>query len=124
MNVVLWVLAGLLAAMFAMTGVMKLLRSKEQLVASGLGWAEDFSLGTIRFIGAAELLAAIGLILPPLVGVGEIFTPLAATGLVLMMIGAALAHRRRHETQMILVNLALLVIAAFVAVMRFGPQAF
>lgn len=55
--------------------------------------------------------------------VAPVLAPLAAVGLVLLMVGAAIVHGRRGETQMITVNVVLLVIAAFVAWARFGSYA-
>jgi uncharacterized membrane protein YphA (DoxX/SURF4 family) len=121
MNIVLWILQILLALAFGMAGVMKLAQPKEKLAAAGMGWTEDVSPGVIKLIGALELLAAIGLILPAATGIAPILTPLAAVGLVLIMIGAAITHGRRKENQMILVNGVLLVLAAVVAWGRFGP---
>ena len=63
MNVVLWIIAGLLAVAFLGAGLSKLLQPKEKLAAT-MGWVEDFSPGTIKLIGALEVLAAIGLVLP------------------------------------------------------------
>ncbi len=112
MNVVLWIIAGLLAAAFGAAGLMKLTSPKEKLAASGMGWTEDYSAGQVKTIGTLEVLGAIGLILP------------AALGLVLMMIGAAVTHARRKENPMIGVNVVLLILAAVVAWGRFGPYAF
>lgn len=123
MNVVLWIVASLLAAAFLFAGVGKLLRPKEQLAAQ-MAWVEDFSGGTIKFIGATEILAAVGLVVPPLVDVAPVLAPLAATGLVVLMAGAVVTHLRRHETPMIVINLVLLALAAFVAWGRFGPYSF
>jgi hypothetical protein len=50
--------------------------------------------------------------------------PLAATGLALVMVGAAVVHARRKENQMIVANVVLLALAVFVAWGRFGPYAF
>jgi len=124
MNIVLWVVAGLLAAAFFASGIMKLIQPKEKLAAAGMDWSEDFSAGTIKAIGALEGLAAIGLILPAVLGVAPVLVPLAAVGLVLIMIGAAITHGRRGESQMIVVNVVLLALAAFVAWGRFGPESF
>jgi uncharacterized membrane protein YphA (DoxX/SURF4 family) len=123
-NVVLWVIAGVLAAAFLVAGVMKLVQPKEKLAASGLAWTEDFSAGQVKTIGALELAAAAGLILPAALDVVPVLTPLAALGLVLMMIGAAVVHVRRNEAQLTVVNAALLVPAAVVAWGRFGPYSF
>ncbi|MBI3962282.1 MAG: DoxX family protein, partial [Deinococcus sp.] len=81
MNIVLWIVQGLLALGFLMAGATKLMRSKAQL-APRMPWVEDFSLGTIRAIGAVEVLGALGLVLPTLMGILPWLTPLAALGLV------------------------------------------
>jgi uncharacterized membrane protein YphA (DoxX/SURF4 family) len=124
MNVALWIVAGLLALAFLAAGLMKISQPKEKLAASGMAWTEDFSPGAVKAIGTLELLAAIGLILPAALGIVPVLTPLAATGLVVVMIGAAVTHARRKEHQMILANLVLLALAAVVAWARFGPYSF
>jgi uncharacterized membrane protein len=123
MNVVLWVLQGVLAAMFLMAGLMKSTQPKENLVKN-LPWVEDFSAGTVRFIGVMELLAAIGLIVPAVTGIAVILTPLAATGLALMMLLAALTHVRRREPGAVVFTLVLLAAAVVVAWGRLGPYSF
>ncbi len=124
MNVTLWIIAGLLAAAFAAAGLMKLTSPKEKLAASGMGWTEDYSDGQVKTIGTLEVLGAIGLILPAALGIAEILTPLAAVGLALTMVGAAVVHAKRGEGQMIPVNVVLGGLALFVAIMRFGPNSF
>ncbi|MDR7275820.1 DoxX family protein [Catenuloplanes atrovinosus] len=124
MNIVLWVIAGLLAAAFLMSGAMKVVQSREKLIASGMGWAEDFPPGGITAIGILEVLGAIGLILPAVTGVAPILVPFAATGLALVMAGAMVVHARRRELPMLAVNAVLLILAAVVAWGRFGPYAF
>jgi hypothetical protein len=124
MNISLWIVAGLLTAGLLASGAIKLTRSTEHLVASGMGFAEDFSPGVIKAIGALEVLAAIGLIVPAAVGSASALVPLAAMGVVLLMVGATITHLRRHEPQVLIVNLTILGLAAFVAWGRFGPQSF
>ncbi|MDY7084987.1 MAG: DoxX family protein [Actinomycetota bacterium] len=124
MNVVLWIIAALLAAAFLAAGLMKLLQPRTKLISSGLGWAEDFGDGTVKLIGALEVLAAIGLILPAVLDIAPILVPLAATGLVIIMAGAIVVHGRRKENQMIITNVVLLILAAVVAWGRFGPYSF
>jgi hypothetical protein len=123
-NVVLWVIAGLLAAAFAAAGLMKITQSKEKLAASGLAWTEQFSPGVVKLIGGLEVLAALGLILPAALDIAPIFVPLAALGLVLLMIGAAITHARRKEPSAIAINVVLLLLAAVVVWGRFGPYSF
>ena len=124
MNVTLWIIAGVLAAAFAAAGLMKIAQPKAKLAESGMGWTEDFSDGQVNGIGALEVLGAIGLILPAALDIAPILTPIAAAGLALLMVGAAVTHVRRGEQSMVPVNLVLGGLAAFVAVMRFGPNAF
>jgi hypothetical protein len=123
-NLALWIVAGVLAAGFAASGLMKLLVPKEKLVTSGQGWAQDVSPAGIRSIGIVELLGAIGLIAPAVTHIAPILVPLAAVGLAFVMVGAAVVHARRHETANILVNIALFAMAVFVAWGRLGPLPF
>ena len=124
MNVVLWIVAGLLAVAFLASGLMKLGQPRQKIVESGMGWAGDFSDGAVKAIGALEVLGALGLILPAVFDVATVLVPIAATGLALIMLGAAVTHARRKESQMVVVNVVLLLLAAFVAWGRFGPYAF
>jgi uncharacterized membrane protein YphA (DoxX/SURF4 family) len=123
MDVVLWIIAGLLALAFLGAGLTKLVQPKGKLAAT-MGWVDDFSPGTVKLIGALEVLVAIGLVLPAALDVVPVLVPLAAVGLVALMIGAAVTHARRGETPMIAVNVVLLVLAVVVAWGRFGPYAF
>lgn len=124
MNIALWIIAGLLAALFAAAGLMKLTQPKEKLAQSGMDWTEDFSPAAIKTIGALEVLAAVGLVLPAALDIVPILVPVAALGLVLVMAGAIVTHARRKENQMIVINLVLLALAAAVAIGRFGPESF
>jgi hypothetical protein len=124
MNIALWIVAGLLAVASLAGGAMLLLLPKEKLAASSWGWVEDFSAGAVKSIGTLKVLAAVGLILPAALDIAPVLVPLAAVGWVLLMVGAMITHLRRHEAQAIVVNLALLALAAFVAWGRFGPVPF
>jgi uncharacterized membrane protein YphA (DoxX/SURF4 family) len=123
METVIWIAQGVLAALMLVSGAQKLARTKEQLLASGnMNWTEDFAPGQIKGIGALELLAAIGLIVPAALDVVPYLTALAATGVVLLMLGAAATHLRRGERQVLPINLTIAAIALFIAVERFGPH--
>lgn len=98
MIIALWILNGLLALAFIAAGAMKVLRPKSALVAGGMAWADDFSDPTVKLIGTAELVGGIGLILPLLTGIAPILTPIAATALTLVMLGAVVVHLRRRES--------------------------
>lgn len=125
MNVFLWILAGVLAAFFLAAGATKLSQSHTKLLANpNMKWVEDFSPGAIKLIGAAEVLGAIGLILPAVLDIAPILTPLAAVGLAVIMLGAIVTHGRRKENQPIIINAVILVLAAVIAIFRFGPNSF
>lgn len=118
MSIALWVVQGLLAVAFVMAGTMKLTQPKEKLVAQ-MAWAENFEPSILKLIGGLEILGAIGLIAPLLTGILPWLTPVAAVGLILTMLGAMYTHLRRNERQLMIVNLVLLLLAAFVAYGRF-----
>ena len=124
MNVALWIVAGLLAAMFLMAGMMKVGQPYGKLKESQ-PWVEDFSPGIVKEIGVLEMLAAVGLIVPPLLDIAPILAPIAASGLALTMVGAAVTHARRGgEDQNVMTNLVLLALLLFVAVGRFAIEPF
>jgi uncharacterized membrane protein YphA (DoxX/SURF4 family) len=125
MNVFLWIIAGLLAAMFLAAGLTKLTQERRKLLANpNMKWTEDFSAGTIKLIGTAEVLGALGLILPGVLDIAPVLVPLAATGLAVLMLGAAITHARRKEPQSVVINAVLLILALVVAIFRFGPNSF
>jgi uncharacterized membrane protein YphA (DoxX/SURF4 family) len=123
MNIVLWILQGLLAVMFLIAGTMKATMTKDGLKEKGgerMAWVDDVSDSNLKLIGILELLAGIGLILPQLTGILPWLAPLAGVGLALTMIGALMLHMRRGDgTQAIVTNIALLLMAVFVAYGRF-----
>ncbi|MPZ26548.1 MAG: DoxX family membrane protein [Micromonosporaceae bacterium] len=120
MHVFLWILQILLALIFAGSGLLKLTQPKQKLAAS-MAWVEDFPADRVKLIGGLEVLAAIGLILPGWTGILTWLTPLAATGLVILMVLAGQTHRRRQESQALPIVIGLGLVAAFVAIFRFGP---
>src|SRR6267142_61568 len=113
MNLALWIIASVLAVVFAASGLMKLAVPKDKLVTSGQGWAQDVTPTNIRLIGLVELLGAAGLILPALTHIAPILVPLAAIGLAFVMAGAITIHTRRKEPTNIAVNIELLALAIF-----------
>ena len=134
MNVVLWIIQILLAVVFAGAGFAKLTQPKDKL-RELMRWVDPVPPTQVKALGAAEVLAAIGLVLPPLTGIATVLTPLAAVGLVIVMIGGILVHLRdlkkqdtqdgrRTEIQGAMTCAVLLVLAAVVAWGRFGPYSF
>jgi uncharacterized membrane protein len=120
MNLTIWVLQILLALAFLAVGLTKTTQPRQKL-ATAMGWVEDFSDTGVRTIGALEILGALGLLLPAVAGVATVLVPNAAVGLALVMVGAAVTHRRRGELPVIGSNVVLLVLAVVVAWARFGP---
>ena len=120
MNIALWVVQALLALVYLAAGSLKVVRPREQLVASGnYDWMKDTSDAGVKAVGAVELLGAVGLILPELTGIAPILTPIAAVGLVVVQVGAIRVHLARNERKPLPANVILLLVAAFVAVGRF-----
>ncbi len=118
MNIVLWVLQGLLGAAFIAAGLMKATQPKEKLPAN-MTWTQRRSAGTIKFIGVMELLGGLGLILPWATGIATVLTPLAAVGLLVIMLLAIGDHVRAKEYPVLPVNLVLGAIALVIAIGRF-----
>ena len=111
MSVLLWIVSALVALAFLASGMMKLTQQKEK-IATQMKWVEDFDQNTIRGIGALEMLGAIGLILPCVPHILPWLSSLAATGLILIMIGGAVVHLRRKEPIVPNVVLGLLSVVA------------
>ncbi|WP_205324727.1 DoxX family protein [Glycomyces sp. YM15] len=125
MNTALWTVAGALAVLFAVAGLMKIARPGPALAAKeGMGWVEDFPGPAVKTIGALEAAGAAGLVLPAILDIQPILTAWAAAGLVAVMVGAAIVHLRRGEVRFSAVNTLLLSLAVFVAWGRFGPHSF
>lgn len=113
LNISLWVVQILLAALYGMVGVMKLTSPIPDLAAM-MGWPGDVPAAFVRFVGAAELAGALGLILPWVTNIMPRLTVLAALGLVAVQIGAMITHIMRGEFEVLPINLVLLALAAFV----------
>jgi uncharacterized membrane protein YphA (DoxX/SURF4 family) len=122
MDIALWIVQGVLAAFMLMAGIMKLAKPREELVDK-MAFAEDFSDGPIKAIGALEVLAAIGLILPGITGIAPVLVPLAAVGIALIQAGAVIVHARRSETKQLIMNLVFIAMAVFIAWGRLGDYA-
>ena len=120
MNIALWIIQVLLAGMYGMAGSMKTFQPAKVRENPQMTWAHDKQDGYIRFVGVAELLGALGLILPALTGILPWLTPLAAIGLTLIQVLAIFTvHLPKKEYQVIPVNVVLLVLAIVAAYGRF-----
>lgn len=109
-SVPLWIVQGLLACIFLFAGGLKLALPLADLTA-------QFPLpgAFMRFIGVCEILGAVGLILPGLLRIRSGLTPLAATGLVLIMIGATTTTLAVGQGAAALIPFIVGILAAFVA---------
>jgi|ERR1043166_2173495 uncharacterized membrane protein YphA (DoxX/SURF4 family) len=109
MNIALWIVQALLALLFMFAGVMKFVMSVEEMTKELPlpGWF-------LHFIGVCEILGALGLILPRLTGIRPSLTPLAAAGLVIIMIGATVITIMTNGIAMALLPFVVGILAAFV----------
>ena len=114
MNTVLWVVQGLLAVAYLVAGFMKATQPIESLGKS-MSWVNAVPSRFVRFIGIAEGLGAVGLILPLVTGVLPWLTVAAAVGLVVVQLSAAVFHASRREASNLPINLILLLLALLVA---------
>ncbi|MGO3884665.1 MAG: DoxX family protein [Mycetocola sp.] len=114
MLIALWILNGVLALLMLAAGGMKTVRPRSALINSGMAWAEDFSAGAVKLIGIAEVLGAIGLILPVATGIAPVLTPIAAAALTVIMAGAVVVHARRKETLIPALPITVLLLASTV----------
>ena len=113
MNIALWIAQGLLTAMYLMAGIMKTFQTDK--VRTTMTWTQGRSDGFIRFVGIAELLGALGLILPLLTGILPWLTPIAAAGLAIIQLLAIFTeHLPKKEYNIIPMNVVLLGLSIFV----------
>src|SRR2546428_3618081 len=112
----LWTVKGLLALFFLWAGGIKLVLPLEKLTGP-IPLPGPF----LRFIGVAEVLGAVGLILPGLLRIRPGLTPLAAAGLVIIMIGATVVMWASGMVAVALMNVVVALLAAFVAYGRWRP---
>ena len=115
MNIVLWIIQILLALLFLFAGGSKLVMSMEALTAQAPPNAIHFPGLFIRFIGVVEVLGALGLVLPGLLRRRQDLIPLAALGLLIIMIGAVVVTVMGPGLQFAIVPLVVGLLCAFVA---------
>ena len=115
MNIVLWVLQVLLAAAFFAHGVMMVVPPAEVAAQMNATLPRWFQLS----LGVAEVLAAVGLVLPGLTRILPWLVSWAAAGIIIVMVSATGYHVLRGEVSAAVITFILLVMAAFVAYMRY-----
>jgi uncharacterized membrane protein YphA (DoxX/SURF4 family) len=119
MNTFLWTLQLVLGVLFTLHGAALLImppQLKGQLASL------PYPQGFLRFIGLCELLGALGLILPWWLGVVPVLTPLAAAGLAVIMVGAAVTHMRASEVRQVAVTSALALLLVVIVFARWGAS--
>jgi hypothetical protein len=126
MNLALWIVAGVLAAVL-LVSTSKMFVPREKIAAMGghaAQWVLDFSPGALRAIGALELLAVAGLILPAALDIAPVLVPVTAICVALLFVGAVIMRLRRGERATIAADLVYLALAVFLAWGRLGPAPF
>lgn len=116
MNGLGWVFSAVLALVFLITGVTKAFRYEQAMKL--FPWVKDVPRALVQVIGIAEILGALGLIMPAATGILVWLTPVAAIALGLLMLLASGFHARRHETAETALNVLLLLLTAFVVYSR------
>lgn len=120
MDTFLWILQTMLAMVFLYSGINKSIYSEKVLVAKGQTGVEGLPIGLIRFIGITEVLGSIGILLPWLIKVLPLLTPVSALCFALIMVPAAIIHYKRipkseKERNNVITNVVLFVICLTVA---------
>lgn len=112
MNIALWIIQGLLALLFLFAGGTKLIMPIEEMTKQ-----MTFPLPGVflRFIGVCEILGGFGLVLPWLLRIRPFLTPLAAAGLVVIMVGATAITLMTGEIVMALMPLVVGILCVFIA---------
>jgi hypothetical protein len=115
MNYTLWTVQCLLALLFLFTGVVKLVLPVAELTKQ-MALPGPF----LRFLGASEVLGAAGLVLPGMLGIRRGLTPLAAAGLVIIMMGATVCNAVYAGAGPAIATIVVGMLAGFVARNRSG----
>ncbi|MER6973025.1 DoxX family protein [Nocardioides sp. NPDC000445] len=125
MHIALWITAGLLALVALAGGLTKTFVPLETLSQhDGAAWTRGTSPTFVRTLGVLEILAAIGLVLPAVLGIAPVMVPVTAACWVALMIGAMITHGRLGQAKLVAVNVVYLVLALFIVVGRFGTTPF
>lgn len=110
MNRILWIVQVVLALLFLFAGAVKFIMPVDQMVQQ-----THLPAGFIHFIGVAEILGGLGLILPRLLRIKPALTPLAAAGLVIIMIGATVVTAKNVRVSSAVLPFVTGILCTFVA---------
>lgn len=117
MNLALWIVQGLLAVAMGMSGAFKVVTPREKL-AEKFHWAKTWTDANVKLLGLAEVLGAVGLVVPGATGILPVLVPVAAVCLAILMGGAVKTHVDLKEPTAPAAVLG--VLCLFVAVGRFA----
>jgi uncharacterized membrane protein YphA (DoxX/SURF4 family) len=117
MHTILWILQIVLAVAMLGAGLMKTMKSRAELQPK-MAWVKDFTDQQVRLIGLAEIVGAVGLVVPAYTGILPILTPIAAAALTVLMVGAVAVHIKLKEGPMAVPGAVLAGIGAFVTIGR------
>ncbi|MGA2763171.1 MAG: DoxX family protein [Spirochaetia bacterium] len=118
MNIAAWVAQGVLAAFYLIAGGMKAFTNMAQ---KQMPWAKDRPKGFVRFVGTAEILGALGVVLPLFTGILPWLTVPAALGLaVVQVLAIGMIHLPRREYGALPLNILLMALAVFAAIARWN----
>lgn len=118
MDVFLWILQVILAAVFLTLGLAKAVVPMEKL-KKAMDWTAEMPAPKVRVIGSLESLGGLGLFFPGLYPISKIIIPISAMGLAVIMMLAAIGNLRRGDREELKTNILLFFITGFVAVSRF-----
>lgn len=114
METVLLIVQGVTALAFVGAGLMKLRTPYATMAADPKSdWVKAYPPGFVRFLGLAEVAGGLGLILPRVTGVAPVLVPVAAAGLLVIMLGAIGTHVRRKEGPMVIPSLLLSLVLGY-----------
>lgn len=114
LHIALWIAQVLASVTLAWAAYMKLFQSPAGLAAMW-PWAGEVSPLLVKFTGVVDLLGALGLVLPMALRIRPGLTPIAATGVVILMVVASIFHISRGESSQIGFNVVFAAVAAFIA---------
>ncbi len=119
LNITLWAVQSLMAIIFVMAGANKLFQPIAQL-SQMLPWVTTVSEGLVRFIGISELSGGLGLLLPSILKIKPVLTPVAAIGLTIIMILAMVFHVSQSQAAVIGVNFIFMALLLFIVWGRYN----
>lgn len=117
MNILLWIIQIFLAAVFITVGLAKAVVPMPTL-RKAMDWVNEHDPKKVRAIGILETIGGFGLFFPGLYPIHELIIPLAASGLAIIMILAAITNFNRGEKQELITNIVLFILASFVVIGR------